>query len=142
MTPWPLPITHRAKQAGKTLIAGPLDPEHGKASAGVGILCSDELKPYPIPKPTDAYRDAFETGRCMILNFDLEKDTHPIGIVYGWTGGAKGTIAADRTNDLLDIMLEQMELLPEGPKIIAGDFNGTHESIQHLNSMTTKTRLD
>ena len=74
----------------------------------------------------------------MILNFDLEKDTLPIGIIYGWTGGTKGTVAADRTNDLLDIMLEQMALLPEGPKIIAGDFNGTHDSIQHLNDMTTK----
>ena len=99
-----------AKKAGKTLIVGPMDPEHGKASAGVGLICSDELKPYPIPKPTDAYHDAVETGRCMILNFDPEKDTLPIAILYGWTGCAKGTIAADRTNDLLDIFLEQMSL--------------------------------
>lgn len=128
----------RANKACRTLIVGPSDPEHGKASAGVGILCSDDIKPYPIPKPTEAYLDAVETGRCMILNFDLEKDTLPIAIMYGWTGGAKGTIAADRTNDLLDSLLEQMSLLPEGPKLIASDFNGTHDGIQHLHDMITK----
>ena len=31
-----------------------------------------------------------------------------------------------------------MSLLPEGPKLIVGDFNGTHDSIQHLHDMTTK----
>ena len=115
-----------------------MDPEHGKASAGVGLICSDELKLYPIPKPTDAYLDVVETGQCMSLNFDLEKDTLPIAILYGWTGGTKGTIAADRTNDLLDTVLKQMSLLPEGPKLIAGDCNGTQDSIQHMHDMITK----
>ena len=99
-------LKHAARKARKTLIVGPLDPEHGEASAGVGLLCSDDFKPYPIPKPTEAYRDAVETGRCIILNFDLEKSTLPIAIFYGWTGGAKGSIAAQRTTDLLDIVLE------------------------------------
>ena len=127
-----------AKKAGKTLIVGPMDPEHGKASVGVGLICSDDLKPHPIPKPTDFYLDAVETGRCMILNFDLEKDTLPIAMIYGWIGGTKGTIAADRTNDPPDIVLEQMSLLPEGPKLIAGDLNGTQDSIQNMHDTITK----
>ena len=38
-----------AKQNGNIFEGGPLDPEHGRVSAGVGILCMERIAVYPIP---------------------------------------------------------------------------------------------
>ena len=47
-----------------------------------------------------------------------------IGNIYGWTGGVKGSKTAKRTNDLLTIGMNELELQEPGPKMLTGDFNG------------------
>ena len=94
------------------------------ACGGVGILAKDTLVPYSIPPPTKDYLDAYETGRCAIYCLDLGGCTLVCGVIYGWTGGTNGSIAADRTDDIFTIMLDQFKLLPHGPKLIAGGING------------------
>ena len=64
-------------------LRGPLDPEHGRTSPGVGILCINGLVPYQVPKPTQDYFDAYETGRCAICCFDLGAHTLTVAVVYG-----------------------------------------------------------
>ena len=49
--------------------------------------------------------------------------------MYGWTGGIKGSKAADRTNDLLAIAANEFELQEPGPKMLVGDLNGDLESL-------------
>ena len=61
-----------ASKAGKTFIGGPPDLEHFKTSAAVGFLAAKGLSMYPIPTPTKAYEDAYNTGRCLICCFDIQ----------------------------------------------------------------------
>ena len=54
---------------------------------------------------------------------------------YGWTGSIKGSKAADRTNDLLVIASNELDLQEPGPKMLVGDLNGDLEGlpiVQHL----------
>ena len=43
-----------------------------------------------------------------------------VGNVYGWTGGIKGSKAADRTNDLMAIIANEFDSQEAGPKMIVG----------------------
>ena len=55
--------------------------------------------------------------------------------MYGRTGGINGSKAADRTNDLLAILVNEFDSQESGPKMIVGDLNGDLENltiIQHL----------
>ena len=44
--------------------------------------------------------------------------------IYGWTGGTAGSVAAGRTNDLLTIILNELDLQDPGPMLLGGDING------------------
>ena len=94
----------KAFEAKKRFIGGPTDPELAKAAAGVGALSSEGLRLYPVPNPTDDYRDAEATGRCMILCVDLGGTTLVCANVYGWTGALRGSMGAARTDDLITIV--------------------------------------
>ena len=78
-----------AAKDGKRFEGGPLGPEHGRTSAGEGILSLEGLTLYPIPKPSDNYHDADATGRRSIYCMDLGSTTLVIAVLYGWTGGEK-----------------------------------------------------
>ena len=55
-----------------------------------------------------------------------------------WMGGSKtGSPDAARTDDILIIIQMQLEALPPGPKLIAGDLNGSPDV---LDAITTLTR--
>ena len=101
-----------AAKEGKRIEGRPLDPEHGRTSAGVGIFTLEGLIPYPIPNPSKNYQDAVDTGICGIYCMDLGGTTHAIAIVYGWTGGGEGSSAAARTDDLLTIVQTELAALP------------------------------
>ena len=113
-----------ANRRGKDYIGGPIDPEQGKAVAGVGALFLKGLVAYEVQNPTDDYRDAERCGRCKIVSFDVGGTTIACGIVYGWTGAKKGNDIAARTDDILAIIEVQFEAMELGPKLIMGDLNG------------------
>ena len=99
------------------------------------MLTPKGMVPYPIPKPTDDYRDALATGRCCIYCLDLEHSTIIIANIYGWTGAIKGNNAASRTDDLLTIVINQFSMLPPGPKMIAGDLDGPPDAPPTLQAL-------
>ena len=61
--------------------------------------------------------------------------TLTIAVIYGWTGGGKGTPEAARTDDLIAIVRMQLQQLDEGPKLIAADLNGATEAFPSLQAM-------
>ena len=123
-----------AKDDGWEMQAGPPDPEHGRRSGGVGIVAKCPMKTIPIAGASKDYQDAYEAGRAAIYACDLGAATLHISVIYGWTGGIKGSIACDRTDDLLSIVAQENQSLPAGPKIIMGDLNC---ELQDLESVTT-----
>ena len=50
-------------------------------------------------------------------------------------GGAKGSIEASRTDDLIAITLDQFSRMAPGPKMIAGDLNAAIDSLPTLQAM-------
>ena len=124
-----------AKGEGWDTTLGPVDPEFGRKAAGVGFCTQKGMMQLPIKPMTDDYDDAVRTGRLLIQQWELEECTLQIGNGYGWTGGVKGSKAADRTNDLFVIAVNELDLQEPGPKMLVGDFNGELEDlpiIQHL----------
>ena len=95
---------------------GPLEPETGKQSAGVGIVALEGLAPYPVTNPTQDYHDAVASGRCAIYNIDCQGATLTIAVIYGWAGAKVGSINASRTDDLLAICLAQPNAMPDAPQ--------------------------
>ena len=78
---------------------------------------------YPVPKPSKDYQDAVATGRRGIYCMDLGGATLIIAVINAWA--KKGSPAAARTDDLLTVIQMEHVALPEDPKMIAGDLNGT-----------------
>ena len=93
-----------AKARGKSYIGGPTDPEQGKAAAGVGALSLQGLNVYEVQNPTEDYRDAVKSGRCIMVCFDAGGTAIVCAIVYGWAGAKKGNDLAARTDDILAII--------------------------------------
>ena len=122
----------QAKGYNKVLEVGPLDPEQNKAAAGVGIVAVTGLRPYKLPNPTEDMRGAEATGRCVIYCIDLAGATLVIAVIYGWTGGTKGSPEAARTDDIIAIVRTQFQLLEPGPKLIAADLNGNTNAFPTL----------
>lgn len=65
----------------------------------------------------------------------LKGTTLAIAVIYGWTGGRKGSAEAARTGDIFTIVQMQYETMPAGPKLIAGDLNGSVEASPTLRAM-------
>ena len=125
----------QAFEANREMVLGPIDPELGRKTAGVGFSSQKGLLHMPIKAETKDYQDAIKTGRLLAHQWELLTAVLQVGNIYGWTGGVKGSKAADRTNDLLAIIANEFDMQEVGPKMIVGDLNGDLESlpiIQHL----------
>ena len=59
-----------AKNHVKHVMAGQLEPERGRASAGVGIITNAGINMHPVPDPLQYYSDAYLKGRCAIYGMD------------------------------------------------------------------------
>ena len=75
------------KEYHKNAIGSPLDPEHSNASAGVAVIAVKGLNFYPLPNPTEDYKDAEKMGRCKTDCVDIAGETLVCANVYGWSGG-------------------------------------------------------
>lgn len=79
----------------------------------------------PSKAATRDYADAVKPGRLLAHQWELHNAVLQVGNMYGWTGGIKGSNAANRTNDLLAIVVNEFNLQGPGPKMLVGDLNGT-----------------
>ena len=68
----------------------------------------------------------------MIMQLETDKGYTYFADLYGWTGGTPGSIAAGRTDDLLTIIFNELDLQELGPCILRGDINGDHCSFPAL----------
>ena len=109
-----------ATEAKREVVLGPLDPELGRKTAGVGFSSRKGLLHMPIKAVTRDYDDAVKTGRLLAHQWELQDAVLQVGSVYGWTGGIKGSKVAGRTNDLLAILANEFDSQEAGPKMIVG----------------------
>ena len=78
-----------AIDADREVVLGPLDPELGRKTAGVGFSSTKGLLHMPIKAATQDYDDAVKTGRLLVHQWELQDAVLQVGNVYGWTGGIK-----------------------------------------------------
>eukprot|EP00973_Karenia_brevis_P041723 5774588-Karenia_brevis.AAC.1 len=57
-----------------------------------------------------------------------------IANLYCWTNGHTDTSAAERSDDLLHAVFTEFESLPDGPKMLVGDFNADTNDLPALQS--------
>ena len=75
---------------------------------------------YPVAKPCKDHHDVVATGRCAMHYMGMGGVMLVIAVIYGWTGGNKGSPEDARTDDILTIVQMQFEALPPRPKLIVG----------------------
>ena len=110
-----------------------LDNEKSCNNAGIGIIQRGNthiIKPNAAHKNLDKIRGK---GRMELYGIQLQnKGVALVYSLYGWTTGETNNITAQRTNDLIQIILQDMNAKPRGPKFILGDFNATPDRLHAL----------
>ena len=126
-----------AKLKNWQCILGPVDPEHTRKSAGVGFLVRDGIRMIPITAATADYADAVNTGRGMIMQVETAIGYLYFANIYGWTGGTAGSVAAGRTNDLLTIILNELDLQAPGLILLGRGEGGTSTVSRYVSPPST-----
>lgn len=124
--------------AGLNMLAGPMDPEHGRKSGGVGVHCRSPLRSIPLQPITGDFKDAMKTGRCMAYMPDIASASVTVVCIYGWSGGHQNPIAAARTDDLIPVVRNELSVQHKGHQLICGDINGEPEDFPKLMAMITE----
>jgi hypothetical protein len=81
-------------------------------------------------------------GRVQLYAIELARDVYVlIYNIYGWTNAAKIKSAAQRTDDIIATIIEDMEMQPPGPAFILGDLNGDINNFETLKQEVEEKRL-
>ena len=116
--------TRQAYRSG-SLYLSELDLEVDSPLGGICALRLDRrqnLTPQPRSKTFELINGK---GRVQLYALDLSADTYVLVYnLYGWTNAAKDKNAANRTNDMLEAIIDDMEKQPPGPTLVLGDLNG------------------
>ena len=67
---------------------------------------------------------------------------HIFGVVYGATGGHDDTEAAQKTDDIVQVLMKELEAHRHTPCCLIGDFNCEPPRPPHLARHATEPRLD
>ena len=100
---------NEATKKDKQFEGGALDPEHGRVSAGVGVLGVEGVIFNSMPKPIKDQQDVVVTGRCAMHCMGMGGTTLTIAVIYGWTGAKKESLDAARPDDIRTIIQMQFE---------------------------------
>ena len=100
-------FTQQANKYNKSWIGGPLDPELGRPTVGVGILADDSLVFYEPTTLTKEYEDMKATGICAIYCTDVDGTTVTCACIHGWPGAKPrneqaSNRACGRANEWMD----------------------------------------
>ena len=61
----------------------------------------------------------------------------PVFNIYGYTGGHKSRVSANRTESLLRAVLDELKSMPESPCLILGDFNAEPSDLPTFRNLTS-----
>eukprot|EP00973_Karenia_brevis_P064562 8970211-Karenia_brevis.AAC.1 len=88
---------------------------------------------------TLAFQNIQNNGRVQLIGVVLPGDVVLVVVnIYGWTNGHTCTQASQRTDDMFDVIFQELRSLPDGPKIILGDLNADPVDIPILNEQLDK----
>ncbi len=101
--------------------------------------CKHIVQPQP---KHPGFAKVLNQGRVGLYVFEVIPGVHLMTyVVYGWTNAEANDEAAARTDDLLTLIVQDLQLQEVGPKLIAGDFDGTLQSLVNFNDEIVNGRL-
>lgn len=111
-------------------------PESTKPTAGVANMARSPSISIPIHPKTQAYKEAFATGRICITICTLDNRCTVYCIkIFGWTNGDADASMAGRTNSLIIIAKNELRAQPPLPTILKGDINAEPADIRALGEL-------
>ena len=114
---------------------GPLDPELNN-TGGVGILTAPPYTTVQYQPVGQHYSQAYAMGRLAAHWCEVGTRTILIWNLYGWTGGATCEEAAQRSDDLFQIIKEETAQHEDVLSVIAADVNATDTDLPTLLNLT------
>lgn len=122
------------KDVGWTILMSPTAPQ--PKGSGVGCLIREPLQAVPVRYNTKRARIAYEQGRLAMYWVQNGGRRAIFATVYGKTGGHEDHEAAQVTDDLLEICVEEFTTHPGIPKCITGDLNAEPEDLPMFMHLT------
>ena len=113
-----------------------LDSEHAEQNVGGGLMMMNATNNTNIiPNPqTKLFKDINGKGRVQLCGFVLGKETTCLVYnLYAYAGGETSKEAANITNDVIRIVLDDIKQQPKGPVLIVGT-----STVQLFKSLTLK----
>eukprot|EP00973_Karenia_brevis_P083643 11604614-Karenia_brevis.AAC.1 len=107
-----------------------LDPEL-RNTGGVGVIAR-KTRCYGVTPLTDDMRDLIKMGRANMTSIPIPQTILLVTNVYGWTNGHLSGLAADRTDDMMSIIFNELHAQPQCPVLIIGDLNATTQDLPTL----------
>eukprot|EP00973_Karenia_brevis_P038453 5303805-Karenia_brevis.AAC.1 len=81
-------------------------------------------------------------GRVQLTSIILPHDVLlVVANVYGWTNGHTDAQARTRTDSMISMILNEFSQLPEGPRLIVGDFNADVENLPTLDAVVEEGKF-
>ena len=112
----------KMRDMGWTLIASPIG--YKTKGSGVAVMSRDTVVPIPLKNPaTKEYTEIYDQGLGAIVTMQIGDWMVAVANHYGETGGSKNTQAAMVTDEIVDILITELEHLPDMPAILLGDLN-------------------
>jgi hypothetical protein len=125
-----------AKDAKRTLVAGPFDPNYHHNVGGVAGISDKPNNIKHVQPVTEAFRKAYLRGRVCHLALHCGSNQYiSCYNMYGYSGGAKNKRQAHKTNALLDACWQEMCAHPPGPVMLTTDLNGDVHNFSILQDM-------
>ena len=114
-----------------------LDPELKHLTGGVGGMVRDPSRIFTMPPISSKLQSLIHNGRLGLYGCDIGGSQHAVVFVcYGWTGGHQDDWAANRTDGLMEVILDEVQLRSQSqPILLVGDFNCTPDRLPHLQAL-------
>ena len=114
-----------------------LDPELKHQTGGVGGMVRSPFRIFTMPPISPKLQSLIHNGRIGLYGCDIGGCQHAIVfVVYGWTGGHQDDWAANRTDGLIECILDEVQFRPPTqPILLVGDLNCTPDRLPHLQGL-------
>ena len=128
----------KIKTAGlKCQITGP-DPEM-KCTGGLAAIYKPHNKCIKLQPITAQFKNIYHNGRVQLLGLPTASGALCVVVnLYLWSGSSGNSELLDRTNNLLEVVFDELAQYPRSPWLILGDFNTDLEEVPILNDFLTR----
>ena len=119
-----------------------LDKEYEHNTGGTGLVNNSAKHVKSIKPICSTLAGLIDQGRIGLYNVEVCANVFcAVYVLYCYTNGDCVSDARERTCDMLDVVYNDFNLQPDGPKLIVGDFNCSISNIPHISQEVAAGKL-